>query len=152
MLETISSIEEEASSADAACALAPLDTCTEAALMDWLAPDTSSGDGADVGDRASQAGDHGAQGLHQLVLAGALANRDRQIALGDLLGGMRDLVHGGDERVQVVLDGVELAVVGVGDLRRKIAFADAIHVVGGDVQADAITASRMAFTPRTILA
>ena len=41
MLETISSIEEEASSAEAACALAPLDTCTEAVLIDWLADATS---------------------------------------------------------------------------------------------------------------
>src|ERR1035438_10371615 len=41
ILETISSMEEEASSADAACAVAPLETCTEAELMDWLAADTS---------------------------------------------------------------------------------------------------------------
>ena len=41
MLETISSIEEEASSAEAACALAPFDTWTEAALMAWLAEPTS---------------------------------------------------------------------------------------------------------------
>jgi hypothetical protein len=34
MLETISSIEDDASSADAAWAVAPFDTCTEAELMD----------------------------------------------------------------------------------------------------------------------
>ena len=41
MLELISSIEEEASSAADACALAPFDTWIEAALIDWLALDTS---------------------------------------------------------------------------------------------------------------
>ena len=151
MLETISSMEEEASSADAACALAPLETCTEAVLMAWLAPRHFAGDGADVGDRAGQAGDHRARACISLSCAGALANRDRQIALGDLFGGAGDLVHGGDERVQVVLDGVEFAVVGVGDLRRKVALADAIHIVGGDVSG-VITASRMALTPRTMSA
>jgi hypothetical protein len=37
MLLTISSIEDDASSAAAACALAPFDTCIEAVEMDWLA-------------------------------------------------------------------------------------------------------------------
>jgi hypothetical protein len=37
MLETISSIDDEASSAAAAWALAPLDTWTEAVEIDWLA-------------------------------------------------------------------------------------------------------------------
>ena len=41
MLETISSMDEEASSAAAACALAPFDTCTDAVEMDWLADATS---------------------------------------------------------------------------------------------------------------
>ena len=41
MFETISSIEEEASSAAAACALAPFDTWIDAVEMDWLAADTS---------------------------------------------------------------------------------------------------------------
>ena len=41
MLETISSIDDEASSAAAACALAPFDTCTEAVEIDWLADATS---------------------------------------------------------------------------------------------------------------
>jgi hypothetical protein len=41
MLETISSIDDEASSAAAACALAPFDTWIEAVEMDWLAADTS---------------------------------------------------------------------------------------------------------------
>ena len=41
MFETISSIEEEASSAAAACALAPLETWIDAVDMDWLAAATS---------------------------------------------------------------------------------------------------------------
>ena len=41
MLETISSIEEDASSAAAACELAPLETCTDAVEIDWLAAATS---------------------------------------------------------------------------------------------------------------
>ena len=45
-----------------------------------------------------------------------------------------DLVHGRDQRVQVVLDRVEIAVVGVGDLRRNVALADPIHVIGRDVE------------------
>ena len=64
----------------------------------------------------------------------ALADRHRQVAVGDLLGGCGDLVHGRDQRIQVVLDGVEVAVVGVGDLRRNVALADPVHIVGGDVQ------------------
>ena len=58
-------MEEEASSADAACAVAPFDTCTEAALIDWLAAANLAGDGPYVGNRAGQAGDHGGQRLHQ---------------------------------------------------------------------------------------
>ena len=54
--------------------------------------------------------------------------------MGDFVGGMRDLIHGADQRVEVVLDGVEVAVVGVGDLRRHVALADAVDIVGGDVQ------------------
>jgi pimeloyl-ACP methyl ester carboxylesterase len=36
-LETISSIDEDASSAAEACALAPFDTCVDAVAIDWLA-------------------------------------------------------------------------------------------------------------------
>ncbi len=68
MLETISSIEEEASSAEAACALAPFETCTEAVLIDWLAEADFAGNIADFAHRAGQAVHHGRQGLHELVL------------------------------------------------------------------------------------
>ena len=127
-------MEDDASSADAACALAPLDTCTEAVLIGLAGGRYFAGNGADVGHRSGQARHHGDQRLHQFVLRGALANDYGQIALGDLFGRMGDFVHGDDQRIQVVLDGVEFAVVGVGDLRRKVAFADAVHVVGGNVQ------------------
>ena len=43
-------------------------------------------------------------------------------------------VDGVDAVVQVVLDLVEVAVVGVGDLGRDVALGDAVHVLGGDVQ------------------
>ena len=134
MLETISSIEEEASSADAACALAPLETCTEAVLMDWLADDTSPAMVRMSVTVRVRPATIATQRLHQLVLRGALPDRHREVALGNLLGGVGDIVHGADQRVQVVLDGVEFAVVGVGDLRRKVALADAVHIVGGDIE------------------
>ena len=102
--------------------------------MDWLADDDFARNGANVVDRAGEACRHGAQGLHQLVLARAFANDYREVALGDLFGGMGDFVHGGDEDVEIVLDGIEFALVGVGDLRRQVALADAVHVVGGHVQ------------------
>jgi hypothetical protein len=53
--------------------------------------------------------------------------------MSNLLGGLGYIVGGADERVEVVLDGVELAMISVGDLRRNVALADAIHVVGRDV-------------------
>ena len=41
---------------------------------------------------------------------------------------------GVDTDVEVVLDLVEVALIDLGDLGRDIAFGDAIHVLGGDVQ------------------
>ena len=65
---------------------------------------------------------------------GPIAHHHREVPLSDFFGGAGDIVHRDDERVQIVLDGVELAVIRVGDLRRKIALADAIHIVGRDVE------------------
>ena len=48
---------------------------------------------------------------HQLVLGGTLLDAYHQVSFRDLLGGLRDLVHGVDEDVEVVLDGVEVPVV-----------------------------------------
>ena len=58
----------------------------------------------------------------------------RQVAVGNLLGRRGDVVHRRYQRVQVVLDGVEIAVVGVGDLRRNIALRDHVHIARGHVQ------------------
>ena len=85
MFETISSIDDEASSAAAACALAPFDTCIEA-VRDGLAGRRHlAGDGANVGDRSRQARHHGTESLHQLVLRGPLADGHRQVAIRNLL-------------------------------------------------------------------
>ena len=43
-------------------------------------------------------------------------------------------VDGVDAGVEVVLDGVEVAVVVVGDLGRDVALGDLVDIVGGDVQ------------------
>ena len=43
-------------------------------------------------------------------------------------------VDGIDTLVEVVLDGVEIAVVGVGDFGGNIALADAVDITGGDVE------------------
>ena len=48
--------------------------------------------------------------------------------------GRSDLVHRRDERVEVVLDGVEVAVIGVRNRRRNIALADMVHILCGHVQ------------------
>ena len=53
---------------------------------------------------------------------------EQQSSVGD------QSIDGVDAGVQVVLDGVEVAVVGVGDLGGNVAPADPVHVVGGYVQ------------------
>ena len=93
-----------------------------------------AGNRADIGDRLRQPGHHRRQRLHQLVLRRALPDGHRQVAVGNLLGRRGDVVHGHDQRVQVVLDVVEVAVVGVGDLRGHIALGDQVHIPRGHVQ------------------
>ena len=117
MLETISSIDEEASSAAAACELAPFDTCTEAVEMDWLAAATSP-----AMERMSETvrvnpANHGDERLHQLVLRANVPS-DVTVRLPPAIcsAACGNLVHGADQRVEVVLDGVEVAVVIVRDL------------------------------------
>jgi hypothetical protein len=134
MLETISSIEDDASSAEAACELAPFDTSTEVVLMAWLAEATSPAMERMSDTTRVMPADHGAQRLHQLVLRRALPQGHREVAIRHLIGGVGDFTHGRDQRVQVVFDQVEVAMVGVGDLRRKIALADAIDVPGGELE------------------
>ncbi len=71
-----------------------------------------------------------------LVLAGVGASG--QLALnrgsGENAGVCNQRIHGVDAGVEVVLDRIEVAVVGVGDLGGNIALADAIDIVGGDIQ------------------
>ena len=89
MLETISSIEEEASSAEAACALAPFDTWTEAALMDWLAAATSPAMARISVTVRVRPPTMAVSACMSLSCGGALPDDDRQVALGDLFGGVR---------------------------------------------------------------
>ena len=60
----------------------------------------------------------------QLAVLGGL---DQRVRLG------QQAVHHVDAGVEVVLDLVEVAVVGVGDLRRDVALGDPVHVLGRDV-------------------
>jgi len=59
---------------------------------------------------------------------------DRQVALGDGLGRRRLLVDRVDGQIEVVLDGVKVAVVRIGDLGRDVAFGNIVHVISGNVQ------------------
>ena len=43
-------------------------------------------------------------------------------------------VDGVDTGIEVVLDGVEITVVRIGDLGRDVALRDAVDVIGGDIQ------------------
>ena len=54
--------------------------------------------------------------------------------LGQQVGVVHQRVDRVDGLVQVVLQRVEVAVVGVGDLRRDVALGDAVHVACGHVQ------------------
>jgi hypothetical protein len=47
--------------------------------------------------------------------SGDLSDTHRQIAIGNLLGGGGDFVHGCDQLVHVGLDGVKIAFVRFGD-------------------------------------
>ena len=59
----------------------------------------------------------------------ALHRRRREhVGVGD------QRIHGVDAGVEVVLDGVEVAVVAVGDLGRDRALGDLVDIIGGDVQ------------------
>ena len=96
--------------------------------MDWLAAATSPAMPRMSETVRVSPADHRSQRLHQLVLRRTLAELDRQVAVGDLLGRRGDVVHGRDQHVQVVLDGVEVAVVGVCDLRGYVTLGDHVHI------------------------
>ncbi len=94
-----------------------------------------AGDPANFRHCSRNAADHGRKCLHKLVLRRPFANCDGQIAIGDFLGGRSYFVHGGDERIQIVFDGIEVTMIGVGDLRGNVALADLLHVFGRNIQA-----------------
>ena len=56
-----------------------------------------------------------------------------QRRLDQLVRFLQQAVHHVDAGVEVVLDLVEVAVVGVGDLRRDVALGDPVDILGGDV-------------------
>ena len=93
-----------------------------------------TGNRTDIGNRLGQPVHHRSESLHQLVLRRALPDGHRKVAVGNLFGGRRDVVHGHDERIQVVLDQVEVAMVGIGDLRRDVPLRNLLHIPGGEVQ------------------
>ena len=55
---------------------------------------------------------------------------DQHVGVGD------QRIDGIDTGVEIVLNGVEVAVVVVGDAGRDVSLADFVDVVGGHVQAD----------------
>ncbi len=80
------------------------------------------GDGFHVGDHLGELPDHGGQCLHQLVLARALPDFNRQVSLGDFLGQIRYFVHGANalanrpvDRLEGFLNGGGIGIAG-GDL------------------------------------
>ena len=91
-------------------------------------------DCADVRYRPNKPAHHRTQGLHELVLCGPFSNHHRQIAARNGLGCADHLVRGGDERVQIVLESIEITVVRVGDRRGNNALRDVLDVLGGDAQ------------------
>ena len=93
-----------------------------------------AGNHADVGDRLRQSGNHRDQRLHQLVLRRALAEVHGQVSVCDLIRCRGDLDHGGDHRVQVVLDQIEIPLIRVGDLWWIVALADTVHASRGHVE------------------
>ena len=89
--------------------------------------------------------------LHQLVLRRTLAKVHRQVAVGDLFGGRGDLVHRHDQRIEVLLDGVEITIVVLGDLRGMSPLLIS-STYCAETFSGLITASSNAFTPRTMSA
>jgi hypothetical protein len=150
MLLTICSIDEEACSAAAACELAPFDTWIEAVEMDWLAAETSPAMVRISETVRVRPADHGASACISL----SCGERSRRSRSGCRWRSLRQPVisfMAVDQRVEVVLDGVEIAVIGVGDcggisplLIRSTYPAEKFSGV--------ITASSSALTPRTISA
>jgi hypothetical protein len=64
---------------------------------------------------------------HGIDVAGVVRVRHASHLFGQAVEGL-------DALVEVVLDGVEIAVVVIGDLRGDVALADFVYVVGRDIQ------------------
>ena len=77
MLETICSMEEETSSAEAACSVAPWDICSEVELICWLPDATLSAALCHLADHVGKLLHHCRERLHQLVLGGTLLDSPR---------------------------------------------------------------------------
>ncbi len=118
IFDTISSMDDETSSAEAACSVAPWDISWRWSCS-WL-PDATLAAAVLISFTTSVTSTHCSEQLHRLVLVGTLFDGNNQVAAGDLLGGTRDLVHRVDEDVQVVLDLIEVPIIGVRDLCRDI--------------------------------
>ena len=110
-----------------------------------LRRDVALGDAVDVVGGHVQRADDRVEGvvdaLHDLaevalVLGGVGAGGELAVhgGLGQHAGVGDQRVDGVDAAVEVVLDLVEVAVVGVGDLGRDVALGDPVDVVGGHVQ------------------
>ena len=69
--------------------------------------------------------------LGSIGTGGELAINSR---FGQQAGIGNQQIDGIDTGVEVVLEDVEIAVIGIGDLGRNVALGDAVDVVGGDVQ------------------
>ncbi len=56
------------------------------------------------------------------------------LPFSNLFRGAGDFGEGGEKGVQVIFNRVEFAVIGIGDLGRQVAFADAFHISSGDIE------------------
>ena len=134
MLETICSMEEDASSAEAAWALAPFDTCTEAVLIDWLAAATSLAM-VRMSETVRVRPFTMALSACMSLSCGDRSRRTTVKLPFEISSAALVISFMAAIRVfRLFLICVEVAVVGVGDLRRNVALADLVHVAGRHIQ------------------
>ena len=68
-----------------------------------------------------------------LAASPRVASLPATVAFDQFVGFGQQAAHRIDAVIQVVLDFVEIAVVGIGDFRRDVALADPVHIFGRDV-------------------
>src|SRR6185369_2965199 len=73
--------------------------------------------------------DHFLKRFHELIFRATLFNIDHQVAAGHLTRIGCDCIDCIDQYIEVVLDGIEIAIIVVGDSCWHVPLADAIHVV-----------------------